>query len=249
MQYVTFGDLRLGVRDLLETKTEFTSKAIAFSIYRDPLKAKLALFESLHQAQGGRPLAVELGNADGVHDSTGRALHYIGKAAAELKDLEESVRAAVAEVVGKVIPSLGLLKESYEDEAAEAAEKRNVLEGHRDFLEAFPFGPKHTLKSILTAHVEAGEKLGQILSKRADTVADVQNARTKEIMALRSVTIGLLNRFRQAVADEVEHNPSLPRDLESKIFTYFDQMEANRAARRGKPDAEEEEQPPATSAS
>ena len=57
---------------------------------------------------------------------------------------------------------------------------------------------------------------------------------------MRSATIGLLARFRQALADEVAAKPSLPRDLESKVFAYFDQLEANRAARKGKADTPEQ---------
>jgi hypothetical protein len=242
MKYTTYGDLRLGVRDLLENKAETASLAIAFRIYQDPLKARLEALESLHRALRGKPLSEELAGADGIHDSTGRALYYIGKAVEELTDIDENVRVTVIEIVGKVIPSLSLLRESYENEADRAANNRKVLESNAEFAEAFPFGKKHTMKSILAAHVGAGEKLNELLSKRADTVAVETGSRTKELMTVRGVTIGLLNRFRQAVADEVAHNLALPRDLEAKIFSYFDQMEANRAARYGKPENDVEDE-------
>ena len=132
-----------------------------------------------------------------------------------------------------MIPSLSTLTDSYEDEAARIDDKRKILTRHADFLAAFQVGPSHTLQSILSAHVEAGEKLGELLSKRAGEVAEDKSARTKQSITLRSATIGLLGRFRQALADEVEANKDLPRDLESKVFAYFDQLEANRAARRG----------------
>jgi hypothetical protein len=241
MKYTTFGDLGLGLRDLFQTKADLAGKAVAFQIYREPLKAKYVAIDSLRRALGGRPLSEEIGSVDGVHDSSGRALFFIRKGVAELLDLDASIRTAVDEIVDKVVPTLSSLTESYEDEAAHAGEKRKVLEENTDFLAAFPVGPKHTLKSILTTHVEAGEKLEKLLSKRADTVAEDTAGRTAEAKILRSQTIGLLNRFRQAVADEVEHNLALPRDLEAKIFTYFDQMEANRQARYGKPESDETE--------
>ncbi len=243
MKYSTFGDLRLGFRDLFENKAETASSAIAFQIYRTPLQARQEVLESLHQSVRGKPLSAELGETDGLFDASGRALFYVRKAVEELLDLDPSVRDKVSEMTDKVVPSLGVLQKSYEDEADHTATSRKVLESEADFLATFPVGPSHTLKSILAAHVEAGEKLGALLSKRADTAAAETASRTKAIIAARSVTIGLLSRFRQAVVDEVAANPALPRDLESKIFAYFDQLETNRAARRTRPETDVEEEP------
>jgi hypothetical protein len=236
----TFGDLRLGLRDLFDNKAEYTALAVAFQIYRDPLKAKLLIFESVHRTFGGKPLVTELLRIDRVHDTNGRALYFIGKALEALEASDDSIHRPLIDIIFKTVPSLGSLSESYEDEAAHSKDKRKILDENAETLAAFSFGPKHNLKSILTAHVEAGEKFDGILSQRADTVAKDQNARNKEIITLRATTIGILNRFRQAVVDEVAVNQALPRDLESKIFTYFDQMEANRAARRGKPETDDE---------
>ncbi len=244
MRHLTFGDLRIGVKNLLEEKGDLASKCIAFQIYRDPLKAKLGLFESLHASLSGKPLTMEIGRVDGIHDSSGRAAYYIRKAVEELSDMDESVRTAVIDIVDGIVPTLGLLTASYEDEASRAAKNRQILDEHAAVLDTFPVGPNHTLKSILSAHVEAGEQLNALLSNRADKTVEGQNARTREIIALRGATIGLLSRFRQAAADEVAHNPELPRDLESELFAYFDQMEANRAARASKSKAGEEEPEP-----
>jgi hypothetical protein len=40
--------------------------------------------------------------------------------------------------------------------------------------------------------------------------------------------IALVKRFRAAVADEVEMDTQLPRDLDTQLFAYFDQLQEAR---------------------
>ena len=42
--------------------------------------------------------------------------------------------------------------------------------------------------------------------------------------------LGLLVEFRKALAEEVSSGSSLPRDLESQVFSYLDQLVETRRA-------------------
>ena len=71
---------------------------------------------------------------------------------------------------------------------------------------------------------EALWKLSTLLSMRGDIDTKARKAASK----LRSETVGLLNRLRAALADDIAVNPSLPRDLDAQLFGYFDVLEAQR---------------------
>ena len=79
---------------------------------------------------------------------------------------------------------------------------------------------------LSTLHSDAGQSLNDLLSNRAD----MDESGRKDASKLRSQTIGLLNRFRGALADEVEENTALPRNLDQQVFAYFDELEGIRAS-------------------
>jgi len=78
-------------------------------------------------------------------------------------------------------------------------------------------------------------------SKRGDIDAKSRKAASK----VRSETVGLLNRLRDALADDIAANPALPRDLDAQIFGYLDVLEAQRKAANAasKSDAKGAEEP------
>jgi hypothetical protein len=71
--------------------------------------------------------------------------------------------------------------------------------------------------------VAAGEKIDTLLSERADAKDRAEAA------TLRADTIGLLNRLRKSLKVEQKNNPSLPADLDTQVFGYFDLLETNAA--------------------
>ncbi len=68
----------------------------------------------------------------------------------------------------------------------------------------------------------------------------------KEATVLRSVTVGILGRLRSDIGRELKKSASLPKDLEQRIFGYFDTLEAMRDARGKKGDEPEKTEPEKT---
>jgi F0F1-type ATP synthase membrane subunit b/b' len=60
--------------------------------------------------------------------------------------------------------------------------------------------------------------------------ADLDTGARAAAGTLRSQTVGLLNRARAAIADDVAQNEKLPRDLDGQIFGYLDELEERREA-------------------
>jgi hypothetical protein len=73
--------------------------------------------------------------------------------------------------------------------------------------------------------VAQGEQIGTLLGQRADITAQSR----REAGKLRASTVGILGRFRAALADEMAIDKSLPADLDAKVFGYFDELSAMRA--------------------
>ena len=77
-------------------------------------------------------------------------------------------------------------------------------------------------------------KLDELLRARADAAPGSR----KEAATHRSKAIGQLQRFRDALADELDVNPKLDADLEARLFGYIDQLAAMRD-RGGSPGEED----------
>ncbi|MBI4817764.1 MAG: hypothetical protein HY791_16000 [Deltaproteobacteria bacterium] len=95
-----------------------------------------------------------------------------------------------------------------------------------------PLAGGGTLKNWAEAFVSSGEELGVLLSNRADAETGTERATTR---GFRGEVIGLLNRFRAALRDEVEFNPALPRNLDAQIFGTFDELDKLKAGRAKTP--------------
>jgi hypothetical protein len=93
-------------------------------------------------------------------------------------------------------------------------------------LKMFPIAGGLTLLDWVSDFLAAGQSLHELLSSRAD----VDESGRKDASKIRSGTIGLLNRCRAAIADEVDDDPKLPRNLDQQVFAYFDELEGMRAA-------------------
>jgi hypothetical protein len=230
MLYITVSDLHLGLTDLFENKSHLIEKSMSFRIYGPMLQAKREIIGSLHHASEGIPVSEALAYTDRIHDSTGRAIFYICMGLEQLVILDGDQRNFVSKVSAVFAPNLQQLKRTYEDEAVAARAKRIAMEEMRDALSAFPVCPGTTLLDLVTTHVEAGERLDELLSKQAEE-STLEAVRTDETKSLRGETIGLLIRFRQALADEASANPELPDDLEEQVFAYFNELADSAAGR------------------
>ncbi|HUT76236.1 MAG TPA: hypothetical protein VM285_01025 [Polyangia bacterium] len=234
MKYLTGSDLSLYLDDVFQNKLPLLGGTNSFKIYQTTLAERRERLGNLYRPKSGRPLAEELSDVDRLHDSTGRAVYYLCLGLEQLVTLSPEKRDLLAKVRQTFVPALGALQAAYEDQAGAAAKKREALSRLAAELQAFPVAPDLTLHTLVEAHVSAGESLGGLLARRSDATVEELSSRDAEASVIRMETIGLLGRFRQALADEIAADSALPRDLEAQVFGYLEQLEGAREGRAPK---------------
>jgi hypothetical protein len=232
MNSMTNGDLVLVLDDILGDKQGMLAPTMTFQIFKPSLEERRDVLSLIREALKQRPLTEAFAEADTLYDSTARAAHYICRGLASLSLLSEDDRALIRQTAETFVPDLTLTTAAYEDEADNARRQAGTLEEMKSALEAFPIAPGITMYSLLAAHVEAGHEIGRLLTERAAITAEDASSRVSEAGVLRSRTIGELNQFRDTLSREIEANPSLPRDLETKVFALYDQLNTSRTERR-----------------
>lgn len=235
-------DLKLVLPDLLEKKRPLLDGTNTGKTYLPLLTKQLGAIDELPGAvEPGTPLAEELAERDADHDGFGGAIWHLTEAYARCPTASDEVRAAAQRIRAQLIPALKELQSTFADEAQRARERKAALDDDmKADLKLFPVAGKQTLLDWVHGYLDAGVALSELLSDRADTPLDSRAGAA----LLRAKTLGILSRMRGALADEVAANEKLPRDLETQVFAYFDQMAARRqvAKKRGK------QPPPATPA-
>lgn len=240
MRHLNLGDLLLGLRNLATERKADLLLSSTGKLYAKKFAKQQAQIEALPEAvRSGRPLAQQLGDKDDDHDGFGEAIYYFIEAILRLPTAPPEVKDAARRIRDAFVPRLATLRASYADEAAAASRKRQALTTRQADLQSFgvPFPAGQTLYAWANSFVDAGEDLDKLLHDRSLASND---GLTPPAVKVRSATLGLLSRFRAALLDEVEEDPALPRDLEARIFSYFDQLEemrAQAAAGRAKKDA------------
>lgn len=230
MRNLTLGDLKLALRDLLGAKIEMLRASATGKLYEPRLRAKQKAIEAIPEgALKTAPLAAELSEMDGQHDGFGAAIFYIGEAVAAHPKLSKAVKEAVKEAQAIFVPQLGVLRAPYADEAAAALDNRPELARIRDNLKAVAVPGGGSLLDWVKGFLAAGDQLDKLLRQRATLLAGAENASSSA--PLRSSTVGLLGRFRDALRDELEDDENqIPRNHEAMLFAYIDKLSADRAS-------------------
>ncbi len=241
MRHTSLESLLLGLADLLskrlpalESFANGAANIALLTLYHTRISA-------LPRALLGRPLVDELDAADSRHDSVGGGIYFITEAYLRHSDTSPELIAAAKRIRAELIPALDSLSATYESEASMARLHKERLTALKPMLDLFPV-VGGTLYDWAVDFVEAGEKIDTLLSERADAKDRA------EASALRSDTIGLLNRLRKSLKAEQKANPSLPNDLETQVFGYFDLLESNAAeayatAKRKTPKTDDPKEP------
>ena len=225
---LNLADLLLGLNNLEEPKRQ---AALLLSpigaAYAAPIAVKHVAIKALPAALTGKPLADELTETDQRHDGFGlSSIEYVD-ATLRIPTLTDAQTDALRRIKA-FLPRVEDMQASYADEAAAAQKRRETLDASPELqadLKSFPVVGGGTLLDWVNEHLDAGRRIGALLSGRAD--ADT-GARSKAA-ALRSQTVALLNRARGAILDAVHADEKLPRDLDGQIFAYFDELEERRA--------------------
>jgi hypothetical protein len=243
---LTLTIVTLGVRDLLDKRRSDLQQSRAGKYYEAALEEQLAAINALPASlTGGTPLASDLDALDESHDGYGGAIYFVTEAYLRLPGAAPETVAAAQRIRAAFIPALADLGATYATEAERALERKPLLISMKPDLQRFPLAGGGTLFDTATAFLDAGERIHHTLSDRAD----VPKGARKEAAKLRSATVGTLNRLRADVVREVKKDSSLPRDLEARLFGYFDTLEAMKPATKADASAPASpEAPPAPAA-
>ncbi|HSN96937.1 MAG TPA: hypothetical protein VLS89_01525, partial [Candidatus Nanopelagicales bacterium] len=210
-----------------------------YLLYGPMLLARRDEIAALPEAlTSNRPKAALLGQVDVRHDGYGAALWHLAECILRHPDSSPELRERATRVREGFVPRLRVLKEKYVDESRAADRNREKLATFQADLEAIPTPLGGNALAWATGFVEAGEQIGMLLSDRATIQANAAEGAG----LLRSTTLGLVSRARQALEDEVAHNPALPRNLVKLVFGYFDLLQS---FREKQPTGEEPPPPPA----
>lgn len=230
MRHLTVGDLKLALRDLLGPNLAELQKSQTGQLYEGRLRVKQRALDAIPEPTGRvMPLADELGEQDATYDGLGAAIHYLCLAVEIHPALAPTLKTAARETRETFVPQLGVLRRPYADEAATALEKRPELLRLKHELKGLSVPGGGTLEHWAKAFLDAGDAIDRLLRERAKLLNTGENAAATA--PLRSSTVGLLSRFRDALRDEIEEDGSaLPREHEATLFAYVDQLSAQRAS-------------------
>ncbi len=162
---------------------------------------------------------------DARHDGLGLALWHLCHAYLALPDAPPEVRAAAERILAAFVPVRRELHARYATEAARARAHRPMLTELAADLALLPVAGGGTAASWATAFVDAGDGLDDLLSNRATALADGEGASGPRAIATRARTLGVINRARAAIGDDLVDDPSLPRNLDALVFGYFDLLD------------------------
>ncbi|MDC3958174.1 hypothetical protein [Polyangium jinanense] len=239
MRHISLIALFVGLNDLLTTRkaalVSFASGAASTKL----LTARRDALAKLPSIAAGRPLADDLSAADARHDALGYSLWHLLEAYDRHPDIPEHIRAAARKIRAAFIPTLEDLGASYPAEAKAAMDRKPALVDLQPDLALFPVAGGGTLYDWADSFLNAGVAIDSLLSARAD----LETKTRKDATRLRGEVIGLLNRTRKNLALELQEDPSLPKDLDARIFGYFDLLEKS-AADAAKSKASPEIPPP-----
>lgn len=230
MRNLTANDLSLGLRDLVTVRKADLELSGVGKIYAPAIIEREQAFAAASQPEKGRANAAELGEADDLHDGLGNGLWFYTEAILATPGVSDAARAAAQRVRDAFIPARGALGETYAQEAAVARQNRPKIKEREADLMSLPLPDGRTLYDWALGFVDAGESLDALLSERA--TAEATAAAGRAGAELRVTTIGLLRRFRDALRDELRTNKALPEDLESRVFSYLDELSARRKTKK-----------------
>ncbi len=236
---LNLADLYLGLEDLFTKRHAALLTTKAGAGHEEVLAVQRQEISNLPTAMtGGRAFADELATLDDDYDGYGYGLWHLTEAHLRVPGSNPEVAGAALRVREAFVPELSTLNASYADEAAAAAGRKEKLVELEGDLKKLPTG-EGSAYDWAAAFVATGNKLGELLGKRADAESQTR----KNAQVLRSETIGILNDLRRAVTREKRRNASLPGDIDTQIFGYLDLLEDNRqkAARGNKPKSNESE--------
>jgi hypothetical protein len=222
--------IRRGTHNLLTERADALNASKAGVYHKDDLQECFVAADALPEVVTSAPYKFELRTTDQRHDGRGRVVYYVTEACAHDPDASAATRENARLIREAFIPSLDELTDSYATEAERAKNRQTTLASMADTLKTFalPWDSSRTLYDVIAAFLAEGEKLNALLNDRADVPKGVQT----QALHVRSKTMAVLNRFRKDLKKEIARNPNLPRDLEQRVFGFYDTLHAMESASR-----------------
>lgn len=240
--YLTLNDLLLGLRDLKKERLPKVTGVSAAKLYGPRLTGRLTEIEALPGAgDGTKVFADEIAEKDVEHDGYGGAIWYLIEACVRSPSVAPELKARLQEVRATFIPELAELKAQHADEAANAVKRAPQLVEMQKGLRAVHVPGGATLYDWVASFLAAGKDLDELLRKRANYQSPDRSAAG----TLRGATLGLLNRFRSAIEDELEDDADALAKTDHTLFAYFDELEKRRVPASTPADAPVPPTPPA----
>lgn len=237
MRNLSLVHLKLGIHNLFNERHADLLRSKSGKFHEPDLLAQRDAIDELPpDLTGGRPMADELRETDISHDGFGAAIFFVTEAAFRLPDVSLDVASAAQRIREAFIPGLDELQSEYAKEAHRAQERRPLLKAMKADLSMLMAPDGRNLLEIATQFLNAGQSLDDLLHQRANVP---QNTRA-DAATIRNETIGALNRFRQDLRREIKRNPNLPKDLEHRVFGYFDTLATSKGKASLKPPRPEE---------
>ena len=218
-------DLRLGLEDLLTVRRGPLLRTQAGKACEETLERQRRSIQALPPPlTGGKSFAEDLASRNAEHDAFGLGIWHITEAYLRIPGIEAEVVAAARRVRDAFIPDPERLRDTYADQAATVAIRKDSLVSLIDDLVRIPVASGGTLFDWAAGFVGAGEQIAKILMQRAEINATTR----KHAMTLHADTVRILNELRKATVAEVARTLGMPRDTEEEIFGYFDLLETTR---------------------
>ena len=220
--------IRRGIHNLFTERNDALIASKAGVYHKDELyEAHLGL-GALPEVLTSTPYKVELRTTDGRHDRFGRLIYFVTEACFQDPNASAEMVAAAQQIRDAFIPSLDELTDSYATEAERAIKRKPLLVSLGDTLKKFtlPWNPSQTLLDVATSFLNEGEKLNELLNDRAD----VPKGARAQALTLRNKAMAVLNRLRKDLQKEIARDSNLPRDLEQRVFGFFDTLHAMESA-------------------
>ncbi len=234
VHHISFEDLKLALDDLFTKRKKALRLSSTGRTYEPLLQRKRQELGDVPKAlrASGKPLADQLADADGSHDGFGYAIWYTTEAYLRAPGVSDETVEAAARIRKEFVPSTAELQKSFATEASRAQARERSLGTREKDLKRFKLADGATLYDWVKGMLDSGKTLHQLLSDRADATTSADAKGRGEVIGSRTTTLGVLNRMRDAMRDELEVDQSLPRDLEAQVFGYFDELESSRAVSR-----------------
>ncbi len=233
-QSLAAADLRVGLDNLFSdpARLDLFKTTAAYVVYGAEMESIRSMLPLV--LKGNRPLAKDLGTADGHHDTLGTALWLLTEALKTHPGVEGALRDKAARIQAQFIPSLAMLKAKYKKEAQVAAFNRSKVVDFEADMRSIPTPDRRTVYDWVVEFLDSGDQIAALLDGRSKLEADEPGV---ELVLNRTRALTLVTKARELVAEEAEKSARLPKNAEAIIFGYFDTLAAFRTTAKNEDQA------------